>query len=416
MTATALTRDQCQALDHTDPLASFRDRFELPDGVVYLDGNSLGALPKATAQRMQQAITQEWGQQLIRAWNACNWVDAPLRVGDKLARLLGAASGEIVVADSTSLNIFKLLAALMLRPERGDRRVILSERGNCPTDLYMAQGLSQLRGGEFELRLVDGDPAEAFDNNVAVAILTQVDYRSGRKHDMAAVQARADAMGIALIWDLSHSAGAIPVALNADGARFAVGCGYKYLNGGPGAPAFVYVRQDELARTRQPLTGWFGHGRPFEFTTDYEPAANIRQMQVGTPSVLAVTALEVGVDLMLEADPQALRAKSVALTSQFIMQVELRCTGLGLELVSPRDAAQRGSQVSFRHPHAYPVMQAPIERGVIGDFRKPDCLRFGFTPLYVRHVDVFDAVTVLADVLRTEAWKAERFQRLNAVT
>lgn len=416
MSAQVPTREQCAALDRADPLAAFRDRFALPEGIIYLDGNSLGALPRATAARMQQAVNDEWGGELIRAWNSCQWVDAPLRVGDKLARLLGAAPGEIVVADSTSLNIFKLLAALMLRPQRGERRVILSEKGNFPTDMYMAQGLSALRNDEFELRLVEGDPADAFDESIAVAILTQVDYRTGRKLDMAAVQARADALGIAVIWDLSHSAGAIPVALGQDGARFAVGCGYKYLNGGPGAPAFVYVRKDEQASTQQPLTGWFGHGRPFEFTTGYEPAANIRQMQVGTPSVLAISALEVGVDLMLEADPTSLREKSVALTSAFITQVETRCARLGLELASPRDAALRGSQVSFRHAHAYPVMQALIERGVVGDFRKPDCLRFGFTPLYVRHVDVFDAVTVLEEVLRSGAWEAERFQRLNAVT
>jgi kynureninase len=416
MSSTAPTRDHFLALDQTDSLAGFRDRFSLPQGVIYLDGNSLGALPKATGPRLQEVVTEEWGQELIRAWNSRGWMDAPVRVGDKLARLLGAAPGEIVVADSTSLNIFKLLAALMQRPARGERKVILSERGNFPTDLYMAQGLSALRDHAYDLRLVDGDPAEAFDESVAVAILTQVDYRSGRKLDMAAVQARADTLGIAIIWDLSHSAGAIPVALNADGARFAVGCGYKYLNGGPGAPAFVYVRKDEQAATQQPLTGWFGHGRPFEFITQYEPAANIRQMQVGTPSALAITALEIGVDLMLEAPPATLRQKSIALTSNFIGLVESRCAGLGLELVSPRDATLRGSQVSFRHAQAYPVMQALIERGVIGDFRRPDCLRFGFTPLYVRHMDVWDAVSVLEEVLRTESWKAERFQRVNAVT
>lgn len=410
------SRQDCERADREDPLASFRTRFSLPEGVIYLDGNSLGALPAATPSRIAQTVTEEWGQDLIRAWNSHDWVGQPRRVGDKLARLLGAAAGEIIVADSTSLNIFKLLAALLARPLEAGRNVILSERGNFPTDLYMAQGLNQLMGGRFQLKWVDGDPADHLSSSVAAAIITQVDYRSGRMLDMAALNARARACGTPIIWDLSHSAGAVPVQLNADAAEYAVGCGYKYLNGGPGAPAYLYVRRDLQAQTRQPLTGWFGHAAPFEFTPDYQPAGGIEQMLVGTPSVLATTALECGVDLMLEADINALRAKSVELTERFIDLVASSCASYGFELSAPREYSQRGSQVSFRHPAAWPIMQALIARGVIGDFRKPDFIRFGFAPLYVRHVDVWDAVEILKDIMDSGQWRDPRFQKLNAVT
>ncbi|MBL8518836.1 MAG: kynureninase [Betaproteobacteria bacterium] len=411
-----MSRQDCERADRDDPLAGFRSRFSLPEGVIYLDGNSLGALPVATAERIAKTVSDEWGQALIRAWNSHDWVNQPGRVGDKLARLLGAAAGEIIVADSTSLNLFKLLSALLTRPLNADRNVILSERGNFPTDLYIAQGLNHLLGGRFELKLVEGDPSDALDRSIAVAIITQVDYRSGRLLDMAALNARAREVGASIIWDLSHSGGAVPVQLGEDGAEYAVGCGYKYLNGGPGAPAFLYVRSDRQASTRQPLTGWFGHAAPFDFATDYRPAAGIDQMLVGTPSVLASTALECGVDLMLQADMSVLRAKSVALTERFIQLVGSRCAGHGFELASPREYSQRGSQVSFRHEHAWPIMQALIERGVIGDFRKPDYVRFGFAPLYVRHVDVWDAVESLKNIMDSGAWREARFQKLNAVT
>lgn len=411
-----MSRHDFERADREDELAALRTRFALPDGVIYLDGNSLGALPTATADRIASTVRDEWGNSLIRAWNTHDWINQPRRVGDKLARILGASAGEIIVADSTSLNIFKLLAALLTRPLDSSRNVILSERGNFPTDLYVAQGLNHLLGGRFQLKWIDGDPGDHFDEHVAAAILTQVDYRSGRMLDMAALNARAKAAGAPIIWDLSHSAGAIPVRLNADGAEYAVGCGYKYLNGGPGAPAYLYVRADRQESTRQPLTGWFGHAAPFEFTTDYRPATGIEQMLVGTPSVLATTALECGVDLMLEANMDALRAKSVALTESFIQLVETRCAGHGFELASPREYSRRGSQVSFRHAHAWPIMQALISRGVIGDFRKPDYVRFGFAPLYVRHVDIWDAVQILKDIMDSGLWRDERFQKLNAVT
>jgi kynureninase len=411
-----MSRQDCERADREDRLSALRDRFLLPEGIIYLDGNSLGALPAATPGRLARNIEEEWGRSLIRAWNTHDWITQPRRVGDKLGRLLGASAGEIIVADSTSLNLFKLLAALLSRPLDVERNVILSERGNFPTDLYMAQGLNHLLGGRFKLKWVDGNPAEALDAGVAAAIITQVDYRSGRLLNMAAFNARAHEVGVPVIWDLSHSAGALPVRLNEDGAEYAVGCGYKYLNGGPGAPAYLYVRTDKQPGTHQPLTGWFGHAAPFEFTPDYRPAAGIEQMLVGTPSVLATTALECGVDLMLEADTTALRAKSVALTELFIQLVETRCGEHGFELASPREYSQRGSQVSFRHPHAWPIMQALIERGVIGDFRKPDYIRFGFAPLYVRHVDVWDAVEILRDIMVSGAWREARFQKLNAVT
>lgn len=411
-----MTRQDCERADREDALASFRSRFSLPEGVIYLDGNSLGALPTTTVSRVADTVSTEWGHGLIRAWNSADWVGQPRRVGDKLARLLGAGAGEIIVADSTSLNIFKLLAALLSRPLSTDRNVILSERGNFPTDLYMAQGLNQLMGGRFQLKWVDDHPADHLDTRVAAAIITQVDYRSGRMLDMATMNERARACGVPIIWDLSHSAGALPVQLNADGAEYAVGCGYKYLNGGPGAPAYLYVRRELQASTRQPLTGWFGHAAPFEFTPDYQPAGGIEQMLVGTPSVIATTALECGVDLMLEADVNALRTKSVALTERFINLVASRCAGHGFELAAPREYSQRGSQVSFRHPAAWPIMQALIARGVIGDFRKPDYIRFGFAPLYVRHVDVWDAVETLRDIMESGQWREPRFHKLNAVT
>ncbi len=411
-----MLRSDCEMADRSDPLAPFREKFCLPEGVIYLDGNSLGAMPRATLARMAHTVEQEWGHSLIRGWNSHDWVGQPQRVGDKLARLLGAASGEVIVADSTSLNLFKLLAALLTRPLDSARRVILSERGNFPTDLYMAQGLNALLGNRFQLKWVEDNPADHLDSSVAVAMITQVDYRSGRLLDMAELNARASDTGTDIIWDLSHSAGAVPVKLNEDGAAYAVGCGYKYLNGGPGAPAFAYVRADQQGTIHQPLSGWFGHAAPFEFTPDYTPATGISQMLVGTPSVLATTALECGVDLMLSADMQQLRSKSVALTERFIQLVESRCGDYGFLLASPREYSQRGSHVSFRHPNAYPIMQALIERGVIGDFRKPDFVRFGFAPLYLREVDVWDAVEILRDIMQNSTWRAERFKKLNAVT
>jgi kynureninase len=401
------------ALDRADALARFRDRFALPPGVIYLDGNSLGALPKATPARVEAVIRGEWGEGLIRSWTRHGWIDLPLRLGDKIARLIGAAPGEVAVGDSTSVNLFKLLAgALALRP---GRRVILSERDNFPTDLYIAEGLAALLGRGHELRLVDGAEVEAaIGADTALVLLTHVNYRSGRMHDMAALTRRAHEAGALMLWDLAHSVGAMPVDLGGCDADLAVGCGYKYLNGGPGAPAFLYIAKRLQAGFRSPLTGWLGHAAPFAFETGYRAAEGIARALTGTPAILAMAALEVGVDLMLEADMALLRAKSVALGELFRARVERDCPEL--TLASPRDPAARGSQICFAHPEGYAVMQALIACGVIGDFRAPDIMRFGFAPLYLRYEEVARAADMLRDILATRAWDRPEFKARAAVT
>jgi kynureninase len=412
---TRLTREECRALDAADPLAEKRHEFVVPAGVIYLDGNSLGALPQATPARVAAVMEHEWGGDLITSWNKHGWIDLPRRVGDKIAGLIGAAPGEVVVADSTSINLFKVLAAaLALNP---GRRVILSERDNFPTDLYIAQGLIELLGHRHELRLVAADAlAGAIDDETAVLLLSHIDYRTGAVHDMAALTAAAHGRGALAIWDLAHSAGALAVDLGAAKADFAVGCGYKFLNGGPGAPAFVFVATPHQADARQPLSGWLGHAAPFAFESAYRPAPGIDRFICGTPPILSLRALEVGVDLALSVDTALVRAKAMALTDLFIRVVEQECAGFGLALISPRDATRRGSQVSFTHAQAYPVMQALIARGVIGDVRAPDILRFGFAPLYLRFVDAWDAADALREVLATRAWDQPHFHRRAAVT
>jgi kynureninase len=415
-----MTRDDALALDRADPLAPLREQFQLPQGVIYLDGNSLGVLPGATAARVQQVLAQEWGEGLIRSWNIAGWMALPQRIGDKIARLVGAAPSELVVADSTSVNLFKVLSAALsiAHADAPARRVILSERSNFPTDLYIAQALARERG--YELVLVEADELPArLDAGTAVLMLTHVNYRSGRMHDMAALTRAAHAAGALTVWDLAHSAGAVPVDLHAAGADFAIGCGYKYLNGGPGAPAFVWAHPRHADRFWQPLAGWMGHAAPFEFTPGYRPAAGISRYLCGTPAVLAMAALECGVDSVLAAEVHggmaALRAKSLALTRLFAARVQATCPAL--TLVSPADDAQRGSQVCFAHADiGYAVMQALIARGVIGDFRAPDVLRFGFTPLYVRFVDAWDAAEHLRAVLDGGEWQRPEFSQRQAVT
>lgn len=402
-----------QELDAADPLASFRDRFQLRDGLIYLDGNSLGAMPKAAAARMAGVVRREWGEGLIASWNTADWVTAPQRIGAKIARLVGAEADEVIAADSTSVNIFKALtASLSLRPGRG---VILSERTNFPTDVYMMQGLARFAGVE-AVTVAPNDLLDRLDESVAVLLLTQVHYKSGQVRDMAEVTARAHAAGVLIIWDLSHSAGAVPVDLNGANADFAVGCGYKYLNGGPGAPAFLYAARRHQAEAQPVLSGWFGHAQPFAFDEDYAPAEGVTRFLCGTPPVLGLAALEVGVDLMLEADMSAVRAKSVALTELFIERMEPLCEALGFALASPRDPSRRGSQVSYAHPNGYEIMQALIARDVVGDFRAPDILRFGFTPLYTRFADVTEAVKRLRDICETRAWDRPEFRVRSAVT
>jgi kynureninase len=417
------TRDEALALDAADPLASLREQFAIPPGLIYLDGNSLGVMPRAVPARVQQVVAQEWGQGLIGSWNTAGWMDLAPRIGDKIARLIGAGAGECVAADSTSVNLFKVLSAALAiaRADAPQRTRIVSERSNFPTDLYIAEATAAERG----LQLVLADNPEEIpallDERCAVLMLTQVNYRTGRMHDMAALSQAAHRAGALALWDLAHSAGAVPVDLRGSGADFAIGCGYKYLNGGPGAPAFVWVASKHAERFWQPLAGWMGHAAPFEFTPGYRPAPGIRRYLCGTPPVLSLAALECGVDTVLAAEAlggmPALRRKSLALTRAFAALVEERCAGMGLSLVSPRDDAQRGSQVCFAHPtHGYAMMQALIARGVVGDFRAPDILRFGFTPLYLRFVDVWDAVEHLRQMLQEEAWREARFNHKAAVT
>ena len=417
-----MTRDDAVALDASDVLAPLREQFDLPPELIYLDGNSLGALPRSTAARVQQVVRQEWGQGLIRSWNQAGWMLLAQRIGDKIAPLVGAGAGELMVADSTSVNLFKVLSAALsiAAADAPKRRIILSERGNFPTDLYIAQALARDQGRQ--LLLVETDDLSAQLNaEVAVLMLTHVNYRSGRMHDMAALTRAAHAVGALVVWDLAHSAGAVPVDLHAADADFAVGCGYKYLNGGPGAPAFVWVHPRHADRCWQPLAGWLGHAAPFEFTPDYRPAAGISRYVCGTPPVLSLAALECGVDTLLAAQPlggmAAIYQKSLHLSRLFAQRVQLRCAGHGLTLVSPSDDAQRGSQVCLAHDTgAYAIVQALIERGVIGDFRAPEILRFGFTPLYTRFVDVWDAVEHLGQVMDSAQWRAPRFQQRHVVT
>ena len=415
-----MTRDDALALDAADALAPLREQFVLPPGLIYLDGNSLGVLPRTTAARLQQVVQQEWGVDLIRSWNSAGWIDLPQRVGDKIARLVGAGAGELVVADSTSVNLFKVLSAAlsMAQADAPQRRRIVSERSNFPTDLYIAEALARERGFELVLAETEDLPRQ-LDARCAVLMLTHVNYRSGRMHDMAALSRAAGNAGALVIWDLAHSAGAVPVDLHADGADFAIGCGYKYLNGGPGAPAFVWAHPRHAERFWQPLAGWMGHAAPFDFKPGYRPAAGISRYLCGTPAVLSLAALECGVDSVLAAQAHggmaALRRKSLALTRLFAERVQATCPGLAL--VSPREDALRGSQVCLSHPQiAYPVIQALIARGVVGDFRAPDILRFGFTPLTLRYVDAWDAAEQLRQVSSSEEWRRPEFNQRQAVT
>ncbi|MGN7160177.1 kynureninase [Sphingomonas sp. SAFR-052] len=407
---TSLT--EAEALDAADPLRGFRDRFALPEGVIYLDGNSLGALPKSTPARLQAVAVEEWGNELIRSWNAHDWVGAGRRVGAKIAPFVGARPHEVVVADSTSANLYKLLVAAVRA--QGERRTILSEPGNFPTDLYMADGAAWSIGDARVRTVPVAEIVDAIDDDVAVVLLTHVHYKSGAMLDMAAITAAAQAKGALVLWDLSHSVGAVPVDLNGGNADLAVGCGYKYLNGGPGAPAFLYVAERHQAVLRSPLSGWFGHAAPFDFGDDYAPAGDIGRFQCGTPPILGIAALEEGIAQFDGVDRAALFAKGRALGDACIALMAQHCPDM--ELVSPRNATARGSHVSFRHPQAYAICQALIDRGVIGDFRAPDVLRLGFAPLYVGFADLWRAVAVLAEVLREGSWDKPEYHARNAVT
>lgn len=390
-----------------------KDKFILPHGVIYLDGNSLGPMPKTVPARLAGVMHEEWAQMLIRGWNQAGWMAQPSRVGDAVGRLIGAAAGSVVMGDTLSVKVYQALAAgLKMRP---DRRVILSDNGNFPSDLYMAEGLVGLLGQGYELRTVAAEEvAEAIDEDVAVVMLTEVDYRTGRKHDMKTLTEMAHAAGAVMIWDLAHSAGALPVDLAGAYCEFAVGCTYKYLNGGPGAPAFIYVRPD-LADSAEPaLSGWLGHANPFDFDLNYRPAKGIERMRVGTPPVLQMAALEESMALWEDVDMAELRTASLALQEQFIVEVERDVPQL--TLASPRDPQVRGSQVSFRFENGYAAMQAVIDRGVIGDFRAPDIMRFGFTPLYLDASDVTAAVAIIRDVMQNALWDDDTYKVRSRVT
>ena len=410
--------ERARSLDAADPLAQFRERFDVPEGVVYLDGNSLGCLPRATPARLEQVVREEWGRDLIRSWNSADWIHLPQRVGGKIAPLIGAQPHEVIACDSVSVNLYKLIsAALAMRP---GRKVVLSEPGNFPTDVYMIEGLE--KQGLAERRLVERDQLlEALDEDVALLLLTHAHYKTGELFDMEALTRAAHERGALVLWDLSHSGGALPVHLADCKADFAVGCGYKYLNGGPGAPAYAFVATEhhiadtvEDSALRQPLSGWMGHARPFAFSDDYTPAAGVDSLLCGTPGILGLAALEVGVDLIAEIGIERLYAKSQKL-SEFFRQC-LAEKGVEMELFSPSDPAERGSQLSFRHDEAYAICQALIARGVIGDFRDPDILRFGFAPAYLRFEDMAEAARHLAEVLDSGEWQRAEFQERAAVT
>jgi kynureninase len=407
-----VTSEDAARLDAADPLAFTRDRFQLPDRVIYLDGNSLGALPKAAPLALQRTAEEQWGADLISSWTKHEWIDWPTRIAAKLAPIVGAMPSELLIADSTSVCLFKTLAAAAkARPER---RTILTQQGNFPTDLYVAQGLCDMLG--LQLRAVPAhDVLGAIDGDTAVVTLTQVDYRSAAFHDMAAVNAAARSAGALAVWDLSHSAGAIEVDLNGTGSDLAVGCGYKYLNGGPGAPAFLYVAERLQAELRSPLQGWFGHAEPFAFVDDFRPVEGISRFLTGTPSILALTALETGLDTFDGIAMPDVAAKSRALSQLFVTEIEARC-GDAVRLASPRDPERRGSHVVIAHPEGYAVMQALIARGVVGDFRAPDLMRFGFAPLYNRFGEMVRAAEILGSILASSEWDQPRFKQRAKVT
>lgn len=414
------TRETCVAEDRRDPLAPLREAFVLPEGVIYLDGNSLGPLPRAAAARSLEVLQEEWGRGLVRSWNSAGWFALPGRLGDKLGRLLGGGEGQLVVTDTISTNVFKALAAALRIQEedRPGRRVIVSERDMFPTDLYMVQGLIDFLRQGYSLRLVDDQlPLErALAGDVAVLLLSHANYRTGALWDMAEATAQAHRLGILTLWDLAHSAGALPIDLVGAGADFAVGCTYKYLNAGPGAPGFIWVARGHQDRFRQPLSGWWSHEQPFAMSPDYHPAEGIRRCLCGTQPILSLALVECGLDLALSADMAEVRRKSLALTDLFIELTERRLPGHPLALVTPRDHARRGSHVSYRHPEGYAVMQALIARGVIGDYREPGIMRFGVAPLYLGYADIWDAVEALREILDGRGWDRPEYRRRGAVT
>jgi kynureninase len=406
--------EDCIQLDQLDEIAHLRDEFQLPEDVIYLDGNSLGPLLREVGKRIEHTVSNEWGNDLITSWNNHDWINLPTTVGDKIARLIGASPGQVICTDSVSVNLFKVLAgALTLRP---DRSIILSTRGNFPTDLYMAQGLSALKDGRCRLEVVEpSDLFSAISESVAVLMLTEVNFRTGQRWNMREVNRAAHGAGVLVLWDLSHSTGAIPVHLDDCATDFAVGCGYKYLNGGPGAPAFLYVAERHQ-ETEQPLTGWMGHARPFDFSGDYEPDAGIRRFSTGTPGIIGLSALDAAMDLWQHISVEVVQRKSISLANVVKARLQNDPAFSGVSLAGPGPGPEGGSQLSLRHPKAYEIVQALIESGIIGDFRAPDIIRFGLCPLFLSHVDVFNTVKVLAEVLESRVYEEPRFMERRFVT
>jgi kynureninase len=410
-----ITRNDMVRLDQEDPLASFRDEFYLPDELIYFNGNSLGAMPRKAALRARRVVEDEWATGLIGSMNTAGWFELPVTLGRKLAPLVGAKPGEVIITDSTGIDLYKVMAAaLKIQPKR---RVIVMEGSNFPTNNYMVQGLLEQLGDGYKIRFAEaGEILQAIDEHVAAVCLTHVHYKTGHILDMAAITTRAHAVGAAAVWDLCHSAGVMPVDLDGCNVDFAVGCTYKYLNGGPGSPAMLFAAQRHHGKYLQPLTGWFGHADPFGFERDYRPAGDIRQMLSGTQPIVSLSLAEIGIDITLRADLRIIREKAIRMTSLFIELVEARCAGHDIRLASPRDASVRGSQVSFHHPNGYPIVRALHDRGVICDYRSPGNMRFGFAPLYNSYAEVWDAVDQLTVILEQAVWKQAQYQERLKVT
>jgi kynureninase len=404
-----------KALDDGDELKTLKSRFTIPDGIIYLDGNSLGALPSSTVARLKNVVEREWGDDLIKSWNSHNWINQPRVLGDKIAKIIGAEAGEVVACDSTSVNLFKVVA--QARSLRLDRKKILSEQGNFPTDLYVLQGLVEMLGeGTNYVTTPTASLLDAIDADTAVVVLTHVNFKSGAIHDMAAITKYAHDMGALVVWDLCHSAGAIPLSISGDGADYAVGCGYKYLNGGPGSPAFLYVAKRHQNKTTSPLTGWMGHANPFEFSEQYDPAGDIERNLCGSPVIIALAALDEGLKTFDGVDMEKVRAKSIGLSTLFVDLMAEKLGDYGFELACPKNAAERGSQVSYTHEHGYAIMQALIDKGIIGDFRAPDIMRFGFAPLYIAYADVWRSVEVLREIMDGKRWQDPTYALKSQVT
>ncbi|WP_370387892.1 kynureninase [Snodgrassella alvi] len=415
-----ITQEQCQQWDASDKLAAFKTQFELPQGIIYLDGNSLGAKPRHSSERAQSVINQQWGTDLINSWNKAGWWDLPLRLGNKIGQLIGARENETVVTDTTSLNLFKVLAAAVDIQQQKDnrRKIIIAERDSFPTDIYMIEGFMALINQGYQLQLIDtpADLADSINQHTAVVVLSHVNYRTGYLHNMASTNELVHSHGALLIWDLCHSIGAVPIDLNSSNSDFAIGCTYKYLNGGPGAPAMLWVHQRYQTAFSQPLSGWWGHEKPFDMAVSYTPADNIRRYLCGTQPIVSMSLIECGVDIFLQTDMQAVRHKSLQLTDLLINLTEQECAGLGLTLITPRKHEHRGSHVSLRHPHGYAIVQALIARGVIGDYREPEVIRLGVTPLYLSYTDIWQAVQHLKQVLINQEWAQPKFHTRGQVT